>query len=172
MICRQKKPDRSCAPVSPFTTHCGIQALAPERWWQFRASAVSAISVRRTRGKWDFHTVALGRGKDKDRWPESWERTDTSIPGAVDTVAELQKLGGARVILATAPSAKAISAVVEGLRREWESAGAGRARDPLTRKRDAVNHGATIDLRPVFRHGQGFARYLRIQRVDWRAPDD
>jgi alcohol dehydrogenase/propanol-preferring alcohol dehydrogenase len=30
-------------------------------------------------------------------------------------VAELQKLGGARVILATAPSAKAISAVVEGL---------------------------------------------------------
>src|SRR6266550_537921 len=31
------------------------------------------------------------------------------------TVAELQKLGGARVILATAPSAKAISAVVEGL---------------------------------------------------------
>ena len=32
-----------------------------------------------------------------------------------DTVAELQKLGGARVILATAPSAKAISAVIEGL---------------------------------------------------------
>ena len=32
-----------------------------------------------------------------------------------DTVANLQKLGGARVILATAPNAKAISALVEGL---------------------------------------------------------
>src|SRR5262249_55415209 len=32
-----------------------------------------------------------------------------------DAVAELQKLGGARVILATAPSAKAISSVIEGL---------------------------------------------------------
>lgn len=34
---------------------------------------------------------------------------------AVDTVAELQKLGGARVILAAAPRAKAISDVVGGL---------------------------------------------------------
>ena len=34
---------------------------------------------------------------------------------AGDAVAELQKLGGARVILATAPNAKAISALVDGL---------------------------------------------------------
>src|SRR5437773_999580 len=64
MICRQKKPDRSCAPVSPFTTHCGIQVLAPERWWQFRASAVSAISVCNTRGKWDFTPSRSGTARD------------------------------------------------------------------------------------------------------------
>ena len=34
---------------------------------------------------------------------------------AQDAVTELQKLGGARVILATAPNAQAISALVEGL---------------------------------------------------------
>src|SRR5436190_2120234 len=84
MICRQKKPDRSCAPVSPFTTHCGIQALAPERWWQFRASAVSAISVCSTRGKWDFIPSRSVAAKTRKRWPESWERTSTSIP-AVST---------------------------------------------------------------------------------------
>ena len=34
---------------------------------------------------------------------------------ATNAAAELQKLGGARVILATAPSSKAMSALVDGL---------------------------------------------------------
>ena len=38
-----------------------------------------------------------------------------AIEGTGNASAELQKLGGARVILATAPSAAAISALVEGL---------------------------------------------------------
>lgn len=62
-----------------------------------------------------FETIALGRGKDKadlTRKLGAHHYIDSSV---VDTVTELQKLGGARVILATAPSAKAISAVVGGL---------------------------------------------------------
>ena len=65
--------------------------------------------------KMGFHTVALGRGKDKETLARKLGAHQYIDSGAVDTVAELQKLGGARVILATAPSAKAISAVVEGL---------------------------------------------------------
>jgi len=65
--------------------------------------------------KMGFHTVALGRGKDKEPLARKLGAHQYIDSGAVDTVAELQKLGGARVILATAPSAKAISAVVEGL---------------------------------------------------------
>ena len=62
-----------------------------------------------------FVTVAVGRGKDKEplaRKLGAHHYIDTS---ARDVVAELQKLGGARVILATAPNAQAISALVDGL---------------------------------------------------------
>ena len=62
-----------------------------------------------------FETVALGRGKDKEPLARKLGAHHYIDSEAVDTVAELQKLGGARVILATAPSAKAISAVVGGL---------------------------------------------------------
>src|SRR5919106_5801765 len=62
-----------------------------------------------------FETVALGRGKDKEALAKKLGAHYYIDSDVVDTVAELQKLGGARVILATAPSAKAISEVVDGL---------------------------------------------------------
>jgi alcohol dehydrogenase/propanol-preferring alcohol dehydrogenase len=65
--------------------------------------------------KMGFETVALGRGSDKEPLAKTLGAHHYIDSAAVDTVAELQKLGGARVILATAPSAKAISDVVGGL---------------------------------------------------------
>src|SRR5205823_6687646 len=62
-----------------------------------------------------FQTVALGRGKDKEPLAKKLGAHHYIDSDVVDTVVELQKLGGARVILATAPSAKAISAVIDGL---------------------------------------------------------
>src|SRR5438105_4247722 len=62
-----------------------------------------------------FETVALGRGKDKEPLAKKLGAHHYIDSDVVDPVAELQKLGGARVILATAPSAKAISEVVDGL---------------------------------------------------------
>ena len=62
-----------------------------------------------------FETVALGRGKDKEPLAKKLGAHHYFDSNVVDPVAELKKLGGARVILATAPSAKAISGVVEGL---------------------------------------------------------
>ena len=62
-----------------------------------------------------FRTVGIGRGGDKEplaRKLGAHEYVDTSA-GA--PAAQLQKLGGAQVILATAPDAKAISALVDGL---------------------------------------------------------
>jgi D-arabinose 1-dehydrogenase-like Zn-dependent alcohol dehydrogenase len=62
-----------------------------------------------------FRTVAVGRGKDKEvlaRKLGAHEYVDT---GAGAPAEALQKLGGARVILATAPDSKSISALVDGL---------------------------------------------------------
>ena len=62
-----------------------------------------------------FQTVALGRGKDKAPLAKKLGAHYYIDSEVADPVAELQKLGGARVILATAPSARAISSVVDGL---------------------------------------------------------
>jgi alcohol dehydrogenase/propanol-preferring alcohol dehydrogenase len=62
-----------------------------------------------------FRTVALGRGKDKEALAKKLGAHSYIDSGTGDAVAELQKLGGARVILATAPDANAISALLDGL---------------------------------------------------------
>jgi len=62
-----------------------------------------------------FKTVALGRGKDKEELAKKLGAHHYIDSGTGDAAAELQKLGGANVILATAPNAQAISALVDGL---------------------------------------------------------
>jgi D-arabinose 1-dehydrogenase-like Zn-dependent alcohol dehydrogenase len=79
-----------------------------------------------------FQTVALGRGQDKEPLARKLGAHHYIDAEAVDTVAELQKLGGARVILATAPSAKAISAVVDGLGVNGNLLVPAAPNDPLT----------------------------------------
>ena len=74
-----------------------------------------------------FETVALGRGKDKEPLARKLGAHHYIDSNAVDAVAELQKLGGARVILATAPNAKAISALVDGLSANGKLLSARRA---------------------------------------------
>ena len=62
-----------------------------------------------------FRTVAIGRGGDKQALAKklgAHEYLDTS---AGDPAQALQKMGGAHVILATAPDSKSISALVNGL---------------------------------------------------------
>src|SRR5436309_12177838 len=79
-----------------------------------------------------FETVALGRGKDKEPLAKKLGAHHYVDSDVVDPVAELQKLGGARVILATAPSAKAISGVVEGLSPNGNLLIPAAPNDPLT----------------------------------------
>src|SRR5213594_1864259 len=62
-----------------------------------------------------FETVAIGRGKDKEPLARKLGAHHYLDTNAANAVAELQKLGGARVILATAPNAQAISGLVDGL---------------------------------------------------------
>src|ERR1043166_4417675 len=62
-----------------------------------------------------FQTVAINRGNDKQPLAQKLGAHHYIDATASDVVAELQKLGGARVILATAPSAQAISPLVDGL---------------------------------------------------------
>ena len=62
-----------------------------------------------------FETVAVGRGRDKEALARKLGAHHYIDSGTGDATTELQKLGGARVILATAPNAQAISGLVDGL---------------------------------------------------------
>ncbi len=79
-----------------------------------------------------FHTVAIGRGKDKEALARKLGTHDYIDSSAGDPAPALQKLGGARIILATAPDSKAISSVVDGLGANGKLLIVGAASEPLT----------------------------------------
>ena len=62
-----------------------------------------------------FETIALSRGKDKEAFARELGAHHYVDTDAGDPAEALQALGGARVALATAPNADAISALVPGL---------------------------------------------------------
>jgi D-arabinose 1-dehydrogenase-like Zn-dependent alcohol dehydrogenase len=62
-----------------------------------------------------FNTVAIGRGKDKEALARKLGASHYIDTAAQDPAAELLKLGGAKVILATVTSADAMKAVIGGL---------------------------------------------------------
>jgi D-arabinose 1-dehydrogenase-like Zn-dependent alcohol dehydrogenase len=71
--------------------------------------------------KMGFKTVALSRGKEKEQLAYKLGAHVYIDTDAVDAAKELTKLGGATVILCTAPSAKAISALIPGLGRNGQA---------------------------------------------------
>jgi propanol-preferring alcohol dehydrogenase len=65
--------------------------------------------------KMGFHMVAIGRGTGKEKFAKDLGAhvyIDTAVD---DAAAVLQQMGGARAILATAPSGKAMGQLVSGL---------------------------------------------------------
>lgn len=65
--------------------------------------------------KMGFKTIAIARGKDKEALAKklgAWRYIDSQEKNAAE---ELQKLGGAKVILATVTDSKAMSSVINGL---------------------------------------------------------
>ena len=65
--------------------------------------------------KFGYKVAAIGRGAENAVLAKKLGAHVYIDSSATDPAAELQKLGGARVILATAPSAKAMSSLVDGL---------------------------------------------------------
>jgi D-arabinose 1-dehydrogenase-like Zn-dependent alcohol dehydrogenase len=65
--------------------------------------------------KMGFNTIAIGRGKDKEEMAIKLGAIHYIDSQSQNAVEELAKMGGAKVILATVPSGKAMSAVLGGL---------------------------------------------------------
>jgi D-arabinose 1-dehydrogenase-like Zn-dependent alcohol dehydrogenase len=81
--------------------------------------------------KMGFNTVAIARGKDKEALARHLGARHYIDSQAQNPAEELAKLGGAKVILATVTSGKAMSAVVAGLGVDGKLIVLGGAMDPL-----------------------------------------
>jgi D-arabinose 1-dehydrogenase-like Zn-dependent alcohol dehydrogenase len=70
--------------------------------------------------KMGFDTAVLSRGKEKEKLARQLGAHHYIDTSAVNAAEELMKLGGARVILCTAPNSKAIAELVNGISRNGQ----------------------------------------------------
>jgi D-arabinose 1-dehydrogenase-like Zn-dependent alcohol dehydrogenase len=103
-----------CAGVTVFNALRNSGARAGEVVAVHGIGGLGHLGVQYAR-RMGFNTVAINRGKDKEDLARQLGAHSYIDATAQDVVAELQKLGGATVILATAPNAQAISGLVDGL---------------------------------------------------------
>jgi len=81
--------------------------------------------------KFGYNVVAIGRGSENAVLAKKLGAHVYIDSQATDAAEELQKLGGARVIIATAPNSKAMSALVNGLGPNGKLVVVGAAPDPI-----------------------------------------
>jgi D-arabinose 1-dehydrogenase-like Zn-dependent alcohol dehydrogenase len=103
-----------CAGVTVFNALRNSGARAGEVVAVHGIGGLGHLGVQYAR-QMGFETVAINRGNDKEALARQLGAHHYIDATATDVVSELQKLGGARVILATAPSAHAISPLVDAL---------------------------------------------------------
>jgi D-arabinose 1-dehydrogenase-like Zn-dependent alcohol dehydrogenase len=81
--------------------------------------------------KFGYRVAAIGRGSENEPLAKKLGASIYIDSKATNAVQELQKLGGARVILSTAPNSKAMSELFDGLGPNGKFIVAGAAPDPI-----------------------------------------
>jgi D-arabinose 1-dehydrogenase-like Zn-dependent alcohol dehydrogenase len=82
--------------------------------------------------KFGYQVAAISRGKENEALAKKLGAHFYFDSDAVDAAAELKKLGGAKVILSTAPSGKAMTALVDGLGANGNLLVIGIGPDPIS----------------------------------------
>jgi D-arabinose 1-dehydrogenase-like Zn-dependent alcohol dehydrogenase len=112
--------------------------------------------------RFGYKVAAVGRGSESAALAKKLGASMYIDNKATNAAQELQKLGGAKVILATAPSSKAMSEVFDGLGPNGELIVVGADINQWPPNDSRVGHGNTSGCR-------GHAAFRRTNR---RAPDD
>jgi len=81
--------------------------------------------------KFGYQVAAIGRGPENAALAKKLGASVYIDSAGSNAAAELQKLGGARVILATAPSSKAMSSLIDGLGVNGKMMVVGATTDPI-----------------------------------------
>ena len=103
-----------CAGVTVFNALRNSGARAGDLVAVHGIGGLGHLAVQYAR-RMGYRTVAINRGNDKEPLARKLGAHYYIDSTATEVAAELQKFGGAKVILATAPNARAIAALVDGL---------------------------------------------------------
>lgn len=108
-----------CAGVTTFTALRGSKARMGDVVVIQGIGGLGHLAIQYAR-KAGFHTVAVSRGRQKEALARQLGAHHYIDTDAEDPAKALKALGGARVVIATAPNAKAIQALVGGLAMDGE----------------------------------------------------
>lgn len=103
-----------CAGITTFNALRNSGALAGELVAILGIGGLGHLAVQYA-SKMGFKTVAIARGKDKEALAKKLGAHIYLDSQSQDVAAELMKLGGAKVILATVTNAEAMTRVINGL---------------------------------------------------------
>ena len=161
--CRAPTARRSCAPASRPSTRCATAAPGPATWSRCSASAGWGTWACSTPPRWASSPSASPAARTRSRSPGNSARPITSTARRSDPAAELQKLGGAKVVLATVTAGAAMAATIGGLAPQRQAAGPRRRRPDAGRPAPAAA-GSPVDRGVVFRHVHRFPGHAELQR--------
>jgi D-arabinose 1-dehydrogenase-like Zn-dependent alcohol dehydrogenase len=119
-----------CAGVTTFNSLRHAGALPGDVVAVLGIGGLGHLGVQYA-AKMGYETVAIARGADKEAFARSLGAQHYIDSAAADVAAELQKLGGAKVILATVTSGPAMAAAVGGLGVDGTLVVLGAASDPI-----------------------------------------
>ena len=119
-----------------------------------------------------YDVVAIGRGEDKQALATKLGARRYIDSGRQDVAAELNKEGGAAVILVTAPDPKAIGALVDGLGVRGRLVVVGASAEPVRSLVVPADWRAAHDHRMAVGNVEGLRGYAEIRGADGSSRDD
>jgi D-arabinose 1-dehydrogenase-like Zn-dependent alcohol dehydrogenase len=122
--------------------------------------------------KMGFRTVAIARGVDKEALARKLGAHIYLNSQTQDVAAELNKLGGAKTILATVTSGKAMSSVIPGLAVRGRLVVVGVGADPIQISAFDLIMGQPHRRRPCLGRFDRLAGHAGVQRTERSSADD
>jgi D-arabinose 1-dehydrogenase-like Zn-dependent alcohol dehydrogenase len=103
-----------CAGITVFNALRNVGARAGDTVAVQGIGGLGHLGIQYAR-QMGFRTIAIGRGRDKEALAKRLGAHDYIDNSSIAPAEALKKLGGAKVILATAPDSKAMTEMVDGL---------------------------------------------------------
>jgi D-arabinose 1-dehydrogenase-like Zn-dependent alcohol dehydrogenase len=119
-----------CAGVTTFNALRRSGALPPDLVAVLGIGGLGHLGIQFA-NKFGYKVAAIGRGSENAALAKKLGASVYIDSKATNAAEELQKLGGARVILATAPSSKAMSELIDGLGPNGKLIVIGATFDPI-----------------------------------------